>query len=204
MLEFSGDWRFDSPGPIPDGVLEDFTTLIGRVTTQGDHQEVFERFKSYFAAAAGTTASWSSSTSWAQSDLHTLMSEASSNAPLFIEAFYEACEALRRDGTAVPDVKLINRILARHEAGYDLRPPRLVATGEGPQRIDVPHEAPSLDRQARDIIQRSLSQSEDFLKDGHDRQAVQEVLWLLETISTAFQGVETDMGTVQGKSLVSG
>ncbi len=53
--------------------------------------------------------------------------------------------------------------------------------------------------QAQAIIQQSLKQSEQFLSEGRDRQAVQELLWLLETVSTAFQGLDTGSGTVQGK-----
>ena len=37
------------------------------------------------------------------------------------------------------------------------------------------------------------------MSEGRDRQAVQEILWLLETVSTAFQGLDTGAGTIQGK-----
>ena len=58
----------------------------------------------------------------------------------------------------------------------------------------------SFDDQAQETIQQSLQQSERFLFEGRDRQAVQEVLWLLETVSIAFQGLDTGAaGTVQGK-----
>jgi hypothetical protein len=202
MLQFNGDWRFETPGPIPNGVYNDFSDLIGKITTQGDDQKVYERFKAYFASAAGTTSSWSSSASWAMSDMQDVMRSASANAPLFIEAFYDASESLRREGIAVPGLRVINKILATFDAGYEIRPPDLICTLEATeptQPVNVPHEAPSLDRQARDIIQQSLHQSEELLSEGRDRQAVQEVLWLLETISTAFQGLPTDNGTVQGK-----
>lgn len=199
MLQFNGDWRFETPGPIPDGVRRDFKDLIGKITTQGDDQEVFERFKAYFASAAGTTSSWSSSTSWAESDMHDLMNNAANNAPLFIEAFYDACESLRKEGKGTPSTRVINKILADHNAGYEIRPPDLIFDAEATLPIEVPPQAPSLDREAQGIIQRSLHQSEELLSEGRDRQAVQEVLWLLETISTAFQGLATDNGTVQGK-----
>jgi hypothetical protein len=66
----------------------------------------------------GQTSSWSSSASWAESDLDSYMSDAAANAPLFIEAFYDACETLHhtRPDYAVPDVALINRVLANHNA----------------------------------------------------------------------------------------
>src|SRR5271156_3218304 len=43
------------------------------------------------------------------------------------------------------------------------------------------------------------STSRKCLSEGKNRPAVQEILWLLETVSTAFQGLETEAGTVQGK-----
>ena len=96
MLKFDGAWRFDtSPGGVPADVVNDFVELIGKVATQGDRQEILEHFKRYFASAAGTTVSWSSSVSWAETDLQSHMEQAAANAPLFIEAFYDACEVLQ-------------------------------------------------------------------------------------------------------------
>ncbi len=199
MLTFNGSWRFDTPGSIPSGVVRDFSGLIGRIATQGDQQTVLEHFKAYFAPAAGTTSSWSSSASWAETDLQRYMDEASVNAPLFIEVFYDACESLRAKGLTVPEVNVINRTLAKHNAGYEIRPPDLVSLNGQVTPIPVPERAPSLDEQAQEIIQKALSQSEEFLSQGHYRQAVQEVLWLLETVSTAFQGMDVGTGTVEGK-----
>jgi hypothetical protein len=127
MLTFNGSWRFDNPGSIPAGVARDFSDLIGRIATQGDQQTILEHFKAFFAPAAGTTSSWSSSASWAETDLQRYMDEASENAPLFIEAFYDACESLRAKGLAVPEVNVINRTLAKHNAGYEIRPPDLIS-----------------------------------------------------------------------------
>jgi len=200
MLKFNGAWRFDTPGPIANGVSAEVSRLIGKVAAQGSRQAILEHFKDFFAGAAGTTSSWSSSTSWAESDLHSYMSDAAANAPLFIEAFYDACEALQRahPDYAVPDVALINRVLSSHNAGYQIQPPDLVSQN-AQEAVEVPQEPLSLDQQAQEIIQQSLKQSEQLLSEGRDRQAVQEILWLLETVSTAFQGLDTGSGTVQGK-----
>ncbi|MBI3704526.1 MAG: hypothetical protein HY244_11950 [Rhizobiales bacterium] len=86
MLKFNPTWRFHSPGAIAQGVQDDFLNLIGKVVAQVDRQRGLEHFKHYFANAAGATSSWSSSASWAETDLHGYMSEAGGNAPLFIEA----------------------------------------------------------------------------------------------------------------------
>jgi hypothetical protein len=83
MLNFSGTWRFDSPGEIPYRVVEEFSTLIGKIAAQADRQTILEHFKNYFAGAAGTTSSWSSSVGWAETDLDHHMRQAATNAPLF-------------------------------------------------------------------------------------------------------------------------
>lgn len=82
MLKFNGAWRFDSPGAVPDGVVGEFAALIGKIAAQGHRKAILEHFKRYFAGAAGITASYSSSTSWAEADLDDYMNQAAHNAPL--------------------------------------------------------------------------------------------------------------------------
>ena len=200
MLHFDGAWRFDSPGSIPNGVVASFADLISKIVAQGNRKQLLEYFKSYFAGAAGTSHYTSSNEDWAQSDLARLMDQAAENAPLFIEAFYNACEDLRarRSDIGLPNTERLNRILAEQSAGYQIRPPNLVATRHH-EPIAVPERPPSLDAQAQEIIQASLQASERLLAGGHNRQAVQEILWLLETVATAFRGVGTEETSVQGK-----
>jgi hypothetical protein len=200
MLKFDGAWRFNSPGPIANGVKDEFFNLIQKIATQGQRQRILEHFKYYFANATGSTSSWSSSTSWAESDLDAYMNDATANAPLFIEAFFDACTALnnKHPEIAVPDVGMINRILAEYKTGYEVQPPDLI-TRNPPAIIDVPQRVTSLDEQAQEIIQQSLKQSEEYLALGQYRQAVQEILWLLETVSTIFQDLSIGDNTIQGK-----
>lgn len=199
MLHFEGAWRFDSPGPIPDGVVHAFGDLISKIAAQGSRRTLLEHFKGYFAGAAGVPHYSSSSSSWAESDLQQLIGQAAANAPLFIEAFYNACEELRmhNPGMGLPDVGRINRILAENGAGYEIQPPNLVVTGQH-RSIAVPERTVSLTAQAQEIIQRSLQDSDRLLAEGRNRHAVQEILWLLETVTTAFRGISTEDGTVQG------
>ena len=68
--------------------------------------------------------------------------------------------------------------------------------------MSEPVTAPSVSEEANRLIQRSLEQSEQALIEGRHKQAVQEVLWLLETVSTAFKGTGTTSGTVEGKYFV--
>lgn len=161
---------------------------------------MLEHFKSYFANAFGSATGWSSSESWAESDLDRCMRNAADNAPLFIEAFYDACETLKANHPefAMPDIGRMNRVLSENGASYEIQPPDLI--NRNPQvAIATPERVASLDEQAQELIQKSFSESEKLLAEGRDRPTVQEILWLLETVSTAFQGMGSGAGTVQGK-----
>ena len=215
MLKFHGAWRFRRPpdgalynSEMPRGAVNDCVELIGKVARQGSRKEMLEHFKTYFAGAAGISDSSSSSASWAKTDLRGYMDTAVANAPLFIEAFYGACKALRERGDPdlfAPDAAMINEVLAVHDVGYRIEPPRLVLIEQAGARakvvvVAVPDRPPTLAEQAVEVFQRSVRRSEELLSEGgHDREAVQEILWLLETVATAFRGVDTDTGTIEGK-----
>ena len=200
MLKFDGAWRFDSPGEIAPGVIGSFYDLINRIAAQADRKSILEYFKSYFANAAGLTYYRSSDIRWAESDLRDYMNQAGSNAPLFIETFYDACEALhaRNPEITVPDVARINRVLFENDAGYEIRPPDLISNNL-PEPIQVPERLPSLDRQGAGGHSRIFENIGATFISRDDRQAVQEILWLLETVSTAFHGLDVGDGTVEGK-----
>ncbi len=159
MLQFEPTWRFTSPGAAPRGVVNAFYTFIERVAAQGNVWQNVERFKACFGAAGR-----SSSVSWAWSDLNDAMFRASDNAPLFIEAFYDACAERRDMGLAVPDLGLINRMPAEEDAGYEIRPPHLIAT-KAYAPIEVPRTL-SLAEQARPLIEESLTASERLMNEG--------------------------------------
>lgn len=193
-----GAWRFDSPGALPREAEIEFDTLVGKVAAQGNRWAILEHFKRYFAGACGSTANRSSSESWAESDLNNLIWQAADNAPLFIEAFYEGCEALRGDDFTLPEVSRINRILADHQAGFEIRLQAIVAVGIH-KPIPVPERYQSLNEQAQDLVQQSFRDSERLLSEGHPRQAVQEILWLMESVLTAFKGLSAGETTIEAK-----
>jgi hypothetical protein len=201
MLNFDGNWRFDSPGAIAPGAVEGFFGFISQIVSQFQTQKLtYEFFKQRFAGPANEQFRSSSNLSFAEGNLRYYMEKAAANAPLFIEAFYDGCERLRQlhPNLAVPDVRAINRVLYECEAGYEIRPPDLIS--RNPQApIPVPVHVPSLHQQARDHMENSLAESQRLLSEGRDRQAVQEILWLLETVSTAFRGIDLGEGTVKGK-----
>jgi hypothetical protein len=201
MLNFNPAWRFASPGAIADSVSDELFVFIKKVAAQHpNRQHVIEHYKRYFADASGRPAYRSTSLSWAESDLNDYMREAAANGPLFIEAFYDAGISMQMANPqfVVPDVATINSILAKHTEGYELAPPALISRNTQ-TAIPVQERPQSLDVQAHEIIQLSLKKAEDDLAVGNGRQAVQEILWLLETVSTAFQGLAIGESTVQGR-----
>lgn len=193
MLKFDKSWRFNSPGPVPQGVVRDFNSLIEKIVAQGDVWQAVEQCKSGFGGSGR-----SSSLDWAWTDLSQLMDNLAENAPLFIEAFWKCCINLEQSGLAVPDLHYINSVLAKHDAGYEIQLPDLIAT-RAYTPITVPCLAPSLDEQARTLIDECLGESERLLNAGQGRRAVQEILFLLESITTAFRGMGEDTVTIQGK-----
>lgn len=202
-LRFPGMWRFTPPADghfinssIPDPVIWELRDVIERIAGQGNRWSLLEHFKSFFGAA-----SRSSSESWAESDLISAMQASARNAPIFIESFANACDALRNnpDEWYAPDAGFLNTILAKHNIGYEIRPPDLVAREIGGAPISVPAPAPSIAETTQKVIANSLRRSEELLSEGRARESVQEILWLLETVATAFRGVETESGKVEGK-----
>jgi hypothetical protein len=104
----------------------------------------------------------------------------------------------RNPEIVLPELSILNRLLQEAGAGFQIVPPDLVSTTELAQ-VAIPERAPSLDEEAELLIRQSLKQSEQLLAEGRTRQAVQEILWLLETVATAFQGINLGTGSVQGK-----
>lgn len=201
MLNFDKSWRFDSPGALPYEAINVIDNYVSLIVRQGDdHKWMLEHFKWFFARAAGYTPSSSSSESWAQSDLDDSIRHAAKNAPLFLEAFYDACMgiAATKPHIALPEIDKVNAALAKAEAGFQIRPPNLVVTNDF-ALIAAPAPVTSISQQAQDKIRDSLAEADALQVAGKDRQAVQEVLWLLESISTVFSGMELETGTVQGK-----
>lgn len=129
------------------------------------------------------------------------MRQASQNAPLFIEAFYDACENLRggKESYDAPDAQLINEVCLEHRVGYEIQPPDLVLRAESTPLVSVPARPPTLNEEAKVLYQQSIQRSEQLLSEGHSREAVGETIWLLESVATAFKGLEANGDVVQGK-----
>lgn len=177
FLKFDGAWRFTPPADgqflnqrIPNQAVEEFYGLIAKVSTQGSRQEILEHFKSHFCAAVGATHVWSSSEGWAETDLQHYMDEASKNAPLFVEAFFDACETLRRKKRDyfAPDASMINPVCAKHSIGYQIRSLELTLRETEAPLVAVPDRPPTLNEQAIEMFQRSLNARRNYSQRGVD------------------------------------
>lgn len=208
MLKFDPRWRFKPPAngryintTIPNQAVQEFSQLIQKIAGQGkDRWSVLESFKGAFAAACGNSYSQSSSVDWAESDMLSHMERAGDNAPAFLNAFYEACEELRTSHFFTPDSAMINEICARYNIGYYLQPPDLLLKESLPATA-VPEMRSSLtvEESSMKMLGNSLKHSEELLSKGRHREAVQEILWVLESLSTAFRGLKVGDQIVKGK-----
>lgn len=191
--------RNSGTDPIPQRVVIAFEELIGKIVAQGNRWPLLEHFKSYFCGAVGAAHHRSSGVEWAQTDLLFYMGEAAKSPELFVEAFYDACEVLRGDGNfELPSVDLMNEVLRENNVLLEIRPPRLVRLEAG-ARVPQPVPPPTLTEEASAIVRESLQRAEELLAHNRPREAVQEMLWILESIATAFRGTNLPTGTVQGR-----
>lgn len=184
---------------LPFEFVNEIDDLIGKIAAQGERRALLEHFKGEFCAAIGAPHVWSSDEGWAYTDLHRTMHSAAQNPALFIQAFYDGCESLRdEEDLEVPSIEFFNDLLRGHNVPYEVRPPRLLNV-KGTARVPTPAPPPTLAEEAAAVVQRSLQRAEELLASGRPREAVQEMLWILESIATAFRGVRLPNGTVQGR-----
>jgi hypothetical protein len=204
-LNFPGSWRFeppllaaDVPARISSGAREEFLGLIRKMAGQGEAWMVFEHFKRHFATACGRAFSRSSGRDWAEHDLAGLVGDAAENAPLFLGAFFEGCQTLEARGVSVPRVEKINAICAEHGIPFVIEPPNLRLTVSGGPSVRVPERPATIAERAREVLDQSLRRADELLDEGRGLESVREVLWLLESVSTEFEGLEIAGHVVEG------
>jgi hypothetical protein len=99
--------------------------MVLQTAEQGRYQDILEDFKARFSL--GAEFARSSTASWAETDLRRLMLKAAENGPLFVEAFVNACSAIKDQGYDVPSHQTINVILRQNNAFLEIRDNNLVA-----------------------------------------------------------------------------
>jgi SAM-dependent methyltransferase len=114
---------------LPEDALTAFREMINIIAGQGDAYAVYEHFKRFFAAAAGTEYIGSSDEGWASSDLSRDMRAAAANAPVFLSAIYDAVEALRANGHYdLPTIDDLNSVCYECRVGFAIDPPDVITT----------------------------------------------------------------------------
>jgi hypothetical protein len=125
-------WRFESPGPLPDATVYRLFEMAQVTAAQGRVQDILEDFKGRFPGADGY---WKSSNEkYARDDLYRDMRLHSTNAPLFIEAYLQACSDIREQGLDAPSVNDINTVLFQTRAGYQIDGDVIVAQNWVPEQ----------------------------------------------------------------------
>lgn len=129
-LQMASELRFPmgSTVALSDQSLDDFMSLIRKVSGDMDRQRIMEVFKQHFCKVSGDNYNRSSSLSWAESDMSSQARRAAEDAPNFIAAVYEAFEALQNSGVTVPTIQHINQILRNNQDNYQIVDYELIVT----------------------------------------------------------------------------
>jgi hypothetical protein len=185
---------------LPMAVVNEFENLIGLIAAQVDRrQDILEHFKSAFCSVIGVPNWHSSDESWAQTDLSRHMGQVAETPELFLGAFYDACEELRaNDALEIPPISLMNQVLRENDVPFEFNPPRLIIR-QSTAQVAHPDPPPSLGDSATALVTASFRSADELLSERRPREAVQEMLWILESVTTVFRGVELPTGTVQGR-----
>ena len=142
-LQMSSELRFPmgATTPLSDSAVDDFLSLIRRVSGPLGRQQLVEIFKQHFCKVSGDYYARSSSLEWAESDMSVQAQNASKDAPNFIAAIYEALEELSGRGATVPTVQHINQILLNNQVQYEIVDEQLI---EAAGRVATPEISESL------------------------------------------------------------
>jgi hypothetical protein len=202
-LKMNGIWLFAPPQnmqAIPIEAINEFWELVLKVGSQSDSWKNLELFKREFASVLGRVSFSSTNELWAVTDLREVMKETAGNPPLFVQALHSGFEySNRKLGLVVPDDGLINDILFRYNIPLRIEGGALKLTKETGPAVSVPPPPPTLSEAAAAILHDSIRRSEHLLNEGRGREAVQELLWVLESLMTGFKGSTFNGEKVNGK-----
>jgi len=142
-LQMASELRFPmgATTPLSDRAVDEFLSLIKRVSAPIGRQQTVEIFKQHFCKVSGDYYARSSSLDWAESDMSTKAQNASKDAPNFIAAVYDSLEELGSRGATVPTVQHINQILLNNQIPYEIICNQLLETGA---RVAIPEISESV------------------------------------------------------------
>jgi hypothetical protein len=201
--KLNASWRFTPPKGIrriKDNAIWEFNALIEKVSSQGDRWEVLEIFKGAFAGAIGSVHVRSSSEGWASTDLQSYMKDAAANPLVFIASLQTGLEIAQSElRLEVPDTIFINQLCQRMRVPVAIIDNEIRFTTKQAPPIHVPQAPSTLREEAGQLLSESVNRSEQLLVENRGREAVQEMLWVLESLATGFRGISNKVGQVKGK-----
>jgi len=142
-LQMASELRFPmgATTSLSDRAVDEFLSLIKRVSAPIGRQQTVEIFKQYFCKVSGDYYARSSSLDWAESDMSTQAQSASKDTPNFIAAVYDSFEELVIRGATVPTVQHINQILLNNHIPYEISCNQLLETAP---RVAIPEISESV------------------------------------------------------------
>jgi len=190
--------RFPRSGttrPLDANAVDELLALARRVQSSQGEKSVLETFKKHFSRASGDGYAPSSDLSWAETDFWRHAQSAADDAPNFIAAFCNACEELEGRGASIPDLSLVNEILASYGCPYQVRDGELIDSAPLV-------ESPKVALGPRDSVAKALADATALLAQsgavsGIDRAHTALHGYLIHLCSAANITVPTDASTTR-------
>lgn len=157
-LQMASELRFPmgSIESLDNNTIDDFISLIRRISGPMERQQIIEIFKRHFCKVSNDYYARSSSLDWAESDMLTQAYNAAKDAPNFLAAIYEALEELKHENATVPTVQHINQILKKNNVSYEIVKDQLV------QNVGSV-AAPELSESVSTIVMRALGDAKALI-----------------------------------------
>ena len=143
-LRVSPSLRFQASGSeshLHRDAVDELLALARKVQNPRGYKATLEMFKENFSRSLGERHTSSSSVDWAETDLSFVADNCAGDSAAFIVAFCDACEELKRLGSAVPDHAVINQVLDSYGCPFQIRGSELIGSApdvESPAPPDDP------------------------------------------------------------------
>jgi hypothetical protein len=126
------------------------------------------------------------------------MDDAAKNPPLFIDALYSGFLISESElKLQVPDASVINAVCRKHNMLIFIDGDS-IKLAQNATTIPVSPPPSTLRESSVQLLGESIIRSEQLLMENRGREAVQEMLWVLESLTTGFRGLSLPTGQVNG------
>ncbi len=199
-LRVSSDLRFPKgpPTAIGNSAVDEFLALV-RKTANGSQFEL-ETFKEYLCRAVGKPYYRSSDASWADTDLERDAITAAEDGPAFLGAIFDACEALKKRGFAVPDELHMNNILGQCNEPFQIKDGELTTSVVGIEYPEIPPDA-------ADNVSKALKDAKQLGSQAGAANSIDRIhtalhAYLMQICKNAGINTETNISTARAFKLL--